>query len=364
MRHDPVGVHAVAGEAAAELVVHPAAGHRLAASARPSRSGPASARCARGARSRNSSTIDGGNLGAPPKPPRAASKSAARSPRRRERRPAWPPGRAAAARGSPARHVLERSASTSCWPLSRHLGAPAPSSAARGRRARTSVNDGIPVCGPAGSRCRQKNGATCGVEEHRHRPAALPGQRLGGLHVDGVDVRTLLAVHLDADEALVHQRGRRRGPRRTRAPSRGTSGRRRSRPRAGRVRHAPGPRRRRPRPRATSRPGCRRAGAGRGTAHRPDDWSQCRFSPGAHRTASAESSLGPGPRPSRAGRSRPDGPATGSAHRGNGPDTGQTVVRGEASRPPNSARSIEMKVRSKVMVVTGAGSGMGREPCS
>ena len=43
-------------------------------------------------------------------------------------------------------------------------------------------------------------------EEHGHRPAALPGQRLDGLHVDLVDVRALLAVDLDVDEELVHQR--------------------------------------------------------------------------------------------------------------------------------------------------------------
>ena len=44
-------------------------------------------------------------------------------------------------------------------------------------------------------------------EEDRHRPPAMPGHRLRRLHVDGVDVRALLAVDLDADEVLVHQRG-------------------------------------------------------------------------------------------------------------------------------------------------------------
>ena len=37
-------------------------------------------------------------------------------------------------------------------------------------------------------------------QEHGHRPAALAGHRLGRLHVDGVDVRPLLSVDLDADE--------------------------------------------------------------------------------------------------------------------------------------------------------------------
>ncbi len=40
-------------------------------------------------------------------------------------------------------------------------------------------------------------------EEHRHRPATLPGGGLHGLHVHGVDVRPLLAVDLDGDVVLV-----------------------------------------------------------------------------------------------------------------------------------------------------------------
>ena len=43
-----------------------------------------------------------------------------------------------------------------------------------------------------------------GGEEHSHRPAAPPGQRLHRLHVDGVDVGPLLAVDLDVDEGAVH----------------------------------------------------------------------------------------------------------------------------------------------------------------
>ena len=47
------------------------------------------------------------------------------------------------------------------------------------------------------------------VEHARHRPAALPGQRDGRLHVDRVDVGPLLAVDLDADVVLVQvRRGR------------------------------------------------------------------------------------------------------------------------------------------------------------
>ena len=40
-------------------------------------------------------------------------------------------------------------------------------------------------------------------EENAHRPTALPGQCLGGLHVDGIDIGTFLAVHLDRHEMIV-----------------------------------------------------------------------------------------------------------------------------------------------------------------
>ena len=84
----------------------------------------------------------------------------------------------------------------------------------------------------------------------------MAGQRDDRLHVDGVEVGPLLPVDLDADEVLVHQRRGLRRPRTTRAPSRGTSGRRRSRSRAGsagpRSARARAPRR----PTGTSRPGC------------------------------------------------------------------------------------------------------------
>jgi hypothetical protein len=43
--------------------------------------------------------------------------------------------------------------------------------------------------------------------EDRRRPAALPGHHLDGGHVDLVEVRPFLAIDLDIDEALVHERG-------------------------------------------------------------------------------------------------------------------------------------------------------------
>ena len=109
--------------------------------------------------------------------------------------------------------------------------------------------------------------------EHRHRPAAVAGERGGRLHVDGVDVRPLLAVDLDRHEVRVEERGDLRRPRTTRAPSRGTSGRRRSRSRGAPARPARAPRRTPRRPTAASRPGCPGAAAGTARCWRRDGWA-------------------------------------------------------------------------------------------
>ena len=53
-----------------------------------------------------------------------------------------------------------------------------------------------------------KNGSPSGRQEDGHRPAAVAGQRDDRVHVDRVEVGPLLAVDLDVDEALVHQRRR------------------------------------------------------------------------------------------------------------------------------------------------------------
>ena len=49
--------------------------------------------------------------------------------------------------------------------------------------------------------------AAVGRAHDRHRPAALAGHGLGGLHVDVVDVGPLLAVDLHVHEEVVHHRG-------------------------------------------------------------------------------------------------------------------------------------------------------------
>jgi hypothetical protein len=45
-------------------------------------------------------------------------------------------------------------------------------------------------------------------EKYGHRPAALPGHRDDGVHVNAVQVRPFLPVHFHVDEMLVHESGR------------------------------------------------------------------------------------------------------------------------------------------------------------
>ncbi len=71
--HNPLAIHGVPREPPTQLVVHPTRAIRSQVSCAIWRapSEPVRAWC----RSRNSITMDGGNLGAPPKPPREASYS-------------------------------------------------------------------------------------------------------------------------------------------------------------------------------------------------------------------------------------------------------------------------------------------------
>ena len=164
---------------------------------------------------------------------------------------------------------------------------------------------------PSGSTCRRRTGSPSGREERRQRPTALAGHRLDGVHVDRVEVGPLLAVDLDRDEVRVQERRRSPRPRRTPAPSRGTSDtpRSRSRGRSGgpRPRTSPAPRR----PTGTSPRGCPRAVGGTGSLPRPDGSpAQCpaadrlaaQFPPSAA-DASARDERDPGPR--RGGACRP-----------------------------------------------------------
>ena len=116
-----------------------------------------------------------------------------------------------------------------------------------------------------------EEGLAVGRQEHRVRPAARARDELGRAHVDLVDVGALLAVHLDADEALV-ELARDLGVGEALALHDVA-------PVAGRVADREEDRlvlagargRRPPRPTGTSRPGCPCGGAGRGSTHAPDD---------------------------------------------------------------------------------------------
>ena len=129
-------------------------------------------------------------------------------------------------------------------PLALLLGSPS-------RRSSPRLGDRLQQLAPARHAvARLGREVRAGVERHLlgrregvQRPAAVAGHRLHRVHVDRVDVGPLLAVDLDADEVLVHVARRRPGPRTTRAPSRGTSGRPSSRSRRAAARRARAPRR-------------------------------------------------------------------------------------------------------------------------
>ena len=162
-------------------------------------------RRARRARSRNSSAEAGGNFGAPPKPPWSASKLARR--RRHARRRAAPAS-SSALRTAPA----ARCAAQALRAAARRLRAISSRCSSTRRRSRcsTCANDGHPVARLGREVRAAVERDPLGREEHGQRPAAVAGHRLHGLHVDRVDVGTLLAIDLHADEVLVHQRGDRR----------------------------------------------------------------------------------------------------------------------------------------------------------
>ncbi len=108
-----------------------------------------------------------------------------------------------------------------------------------------------------------------GSAEDRHRPTAGAGESLGGRHVDGIEIWPLLPVDLDRHEPLGQIRCRGRVfealVRHDVAPvARGIPDRKKDR-----LVLLLGPVATPPRPRGTTRPGCPRAGAGRGWSRRP-----------------------------------------------------------------------------------------------
>ncbi len=200
MRHHPLGVHRVAGEAATELVVDAPAGHRLrGALDRPQ--GRSGRRPLVGPQ-QSFEQHRRRELGRPAEPAVIAVlvaqhvRNGTRQERDVDRRPTRGQGAAAATQLRHHRRgcVVHITATTpprvgDCVEQlheRRHPAARFP------RVVRTAVER-----------------RTVRGEEARHGPAALPRHRDRGVHVDGVEVGPLLAVDLDAHEVLVHH-GRRR----------------------------------------------------------------------------------------------------------------------------------------------------------
>ena len=173
----------------------------------------------------NSSVIGCGNFGAPPKPPRSSSN-------------AW-------CRRENAVRVIS-SVSGSCEALSSPTRAmcsaicvPWVTTSSR-RSVQASRDPRQHLAERRQPVLRHRREVRAGEErlavrrqERRHRPAAAAGHRLRRVHVDRVQVRPLLAVHLDRRRSARSSARRCPRPRTTRAPSRGTNGTRRSRSRAG-----------------------------------------------------------------------------------------------------------------------------------
>ena len=168
-----------------------------------------------------------GNFGASPKPPNCASKSRCSAVRARLERRARERDSPLAGGGASS---PKTSISASFWRATRRGARGSTRRRARaGRERRHAVARLGREVGAA-----EERPLVVGREEHRQRPAAAAlRQHLVRELVDLVEVGPLLAIDLDVDEQLVHQRRGRLRPRRTRAPSRGTSGRPNSRSTAG-----------------------------------------------------------------------------------------------------------------------------------
>ena len=204
----PLAVDGVAGEAATDVVVHPARRHRVERGGDDGAGGLGPDDM--NARSTSSRCIVDGNFGACPNPPHSASNEP-----------------------------------TICLsaPLTASIAGDVTGGTDLGRRpdrlderrdvrvdvvapVAPDVVDGVHQLEEAGFR---EVGAAVerpavGGHEHGHRPPAPAGHRLHRVHVDRVDVGPLLAVDLDVDERARSSPPRPRRPRSTRGPSRGTSG--------------------------------------------------------------------------------------------------------------------------------------------
>ena len=163
--------------------------------------GSASSSPRRCMRRRNSSVEACGNFGAPPQPPQSRSNC------RSSARVASPSMLSVSGSVEGASSAEWRTAST----IAEAWRETSP------RRSRYASETAVSTCWKLGQpvpRLRRvvraaEERLTLGREKDGHRPAAVPRERDDRVHVQRVDVGPLLAVDLDADEALVHQRRRR-----------------------------------------------------------------------------------------------------------------------------------------------------------
>ena len=140
--------------------------------------------------------MDGGNFGAPPNPPRCGVVLPGQPEQRlRQLLLAGGLGRRRTSISRPARSRTIFPATSATSSRRSAQAARTPSSTCR--------KEGMPLAGRGREVGAEVEGLGVRRQEHGHGPAALPGRGLHGLHVDGVDVGTLLTVDLDADEVLV-----------------------------------------------------------------------------------------------------------------------------------------------------------------
>ncbi len=162
---------------------------------------PASASSSRAAmRSRNSRVMEGGNLGALPKPPRSSSKVRVR--------PAMAfSNKASSSMSSWSPWVMTRVSPSVSWVAFSSM------SARCSCQARLMLGEQLGEAGHVvAGRGREVGAAekrpSIGREEDGHGPAAMPGHGDDGVHVDAVEVGAFFAVYFDVDEMGVHGNGR------------------------------------------------------------------------------------------------------------------------------------------------------------
>ena len=197
VRHHPVRVHAVPGEAAGQLVVHAAAGHRLS-----------------GTRGHGQGLLAAGRG----RDPLGVPEQELKHHRRRELRRA---AEAATARvelaGQAADGRITRGAQLQLTRVRGPGHALARLPGQRGGDLAGLLGDLVPVLAPGpgdaedeplelrpGEVGTAEEGLAVRRHEYGHRPAALAGHGLGGRHVHAVHVRPFLTVDLDGDHVLVH----------------------------------------------------------------------------------------------------------------------------------------------------------------